>query len=55
MLDSVGHYSRPDIFTLHINRTPAAQILSRGEPLTPIKPDDSLHLSAPDDEAVPAL
>jgi len=55
MLDSVGHYSRPDIFTLHINRTAAAQILSRGEPLTPIKPDDSLHLSAPDDEAVPAL
>ena len=55
MLDSVGHYSRPDIFTLHINRTPAAQVLSRGEPLIPMEPDDSFHLSTPDDEAVPAL
>src|ERR1700753_2327411 len=30
MMDSVGHYSRPDIFTLHINRTANIQVLSKG-------------------------
>ncbi len=27
MLDSVGHYSRPDIFTLHIDRTANSQVV----------------------------
>jgi hypothetical protein len=26
MLDSVGHYARPDIFSLHINREPFAHV-----------------------------
>ena len=32
MLDSVGHYSRPDIFTLTIDREAKAQVLSKVEP-----------------------
>lgn len=32
MLDSVGHYSRPDIFSLRINRAPFAQV-REGEPM----------------------
>lgn len=52
MLDSVGHYSRPDIFTLHINRTANAQVR--------IRKDEEIHdarlpLGAPDEEAVPAF
>jgi hypothetical protein len=31
MLDSVGHYSRPDIFTLTIDREAKAQVLPKGE------------------------
>jgi len=54
MLDSVGHYSRPDIFTLHINRTANAQV--RGKSLDDLEtPYDGLPIGAPDEEAVPAL
>ncbi len=52
MLDSVGHYSRPDIFTLHINRTANVQVKSHEE-LEPTY--DGLPISTPDEEAVPAL
>ena len=31
MLDSVGHYSRPDIFTLTIDREARAQVIPKGE------------------------
>jgi hypothetical protein len=31
MLDSVGHYSRPDIFTLTIDREAKAQVLPKVE------------------------
>jgi nitrilase len=54
MMDSVGHYSRPDIFTLHINRTANAQVKSRNGEFF----DQSyggLPISTPDEEAVPAL
>jgi nitrilase/aliphatic nitrilase len=37
MMDSVGHYSRPDLLSLRINRTPAIQIEEFGAP----PPDDS--------------
>jgi nitrilase len=54
MLDSVGHYSRPDIFTLHIDRTANAHVRSRS-----LEELDEHHaefpISAPDEEAIPAL
>ena len=31
MLDSVGHYSRPDIFTLTIDREAKAQVLPKAD------------------------
>ncbi len=44
MLDSVGHYSRPDIFSLHIDRTPRVQVSDHGSgggahPLANDQPD----------------
>jgi aliphatic nitrilase len=52
MLDSVGHYSRPDIFTLHIDRTANAQVRTRKEEESH---DARLSIGAPDEEAVPAF
>ena len=52
MLDSVGHYSRPDIFTLHIDRTLRAQVRSRNESETDYA---GLPIGTPDEEAIPAL
>lgn len=54
MLDSVGHYSRPDIFTLHIDRTAHAQVRKKAANELDHH-DDGLPISAPDEEAVPAL
>jgi aliphatic nitrilase len=61
MLDSVGHYSRPDIFTLQIDRTPGTQVRSSAEPQPQPQPQPAnhehggLHLNDPEPEAVPAL
>ena len=52
MLDSVGHYSRPDIFTLQINRTPLAQVRSRDDTENPYA---GLSIGTPDEETIPAL
>ena len=54
MMDSVGHYSRPDIFTLHIDRTAHAQVADK----TVASPEPhyaGFPISAPDEEAVSAF
>ena len=54
MLDSVGHYSRPDIFTLHIDRSSHTQV--RGKSTDDLEPIyDGLPIGAPDEEAIPAV
>ena len=55
MLDSVGHYSRPDIFTLQIDRTPTRQVRSTAEPQSHNFEHGGLRLGNPESEAVPAL
>lgn len=59
MLDSVGHYSRPDIFTLLIDREANAQVkpktASANHEEFDISHDDRLSNSAAHEEAVPAL
>jgi aliphatic nitrilase len=54
MMDSVGHYSRPDIFELHINRSVNPHVRSRNAD----RFDQSyggLPISTPDQETIPAL
>jgi aliphatic nitrilase len=54
MLDSVGHYSRPDIFTLHIDRTANAQVCRKS--IDDLESTyDGLPISTPDEEAVPTV
>ena len=54
MMDSVGHYSRPDIFTLHINRAANMQVRSKNDDFDE-QPYAGLPISAPDAETIPAL
>lgn len=55
MMDSVGHYSRPDIFTLHIDRTANAQVADKTAAAAPEPHYAGFPISAPDEEAVPAF
>jgi hypothetical protein len=54
MMDSVGHYSRPDIFTLHINRSANLQVRSKNDDLFD-QNYGGLPIGAPDEETIPAL
>src|SRR5277367_4184656 len=54
MMDSVGHYSRPDIFTLHIDRSANPQVRNKNAELFD-QPYGGLPISSPDEEAIPAL
>ncbi|MGC3990534.1 MAG: Nit6803 family nitriliase [Chthoniobacteraceae bacterium] len=61
MMDSVGHYSRPDLLTLLVDRQPHTLLRSKSNDETPPAPelhDDDDHRfsnGAPHPEAVPAL
>jgi aliphatic nitrilase len=54
MMDSVGHYSRPDLLTLHIDRSEHHQVRSKYPP-SPTPDYDGFPIRTPDEEAVPAL
>jgi nitrilase len=62
MLDSVGHYARPDIFSLSIDREQRSHILPKQkvrEPLTKLfdayDHDDRIQNGVNDSEAIPSL
>ena len=48
MLDSVGHYARPDIFTLHIDREERAQVRSKNAPFIATSEAGSSALNEPE-------
>ncbi len=55
MLDSVGHYARPDIFTLLVDRTSRVHVRTRNSGLLDNHYDSRLPIGSPDEEAVSAL
>ena len=47
LVDSVGHYNRPELISLLIDRTPAAHIHERNpQPMASAEPQDSVELTA---------